>query len=327
MPTCSVIVLNWNGRHHLRSCLESLKRQTYTDFEVVLVDNGSTDGSADYVRREFPWVRLLERERNLHFCVGNNAGIRISQGRYVALLNNDTEAEADWLAALTAAAEATPDAGSFASQMLMFNDRQAIDSAGNEYAAGGAAAKRGHLSKAGSFDEPMRIFGACAGAALYRRAMLEDIGLLDEDFAMIFEDVDLGFRAQLAGYPCLYVPTARVYHKVNATIRRLSYEYVYYGQRNIEFVYFKNMPARLLVRSLPEHFLYNVLALLFFAWHRRLGAYLSAKLDAVLALPRIFRLRRSIQSGRRVSDRAIEQLFARGWFRKRWAEKGPGAPR
>jgi GT2 family glycosyltransferase len=325
MPTCSVIVPNWNGRHHLRSCLESLKRQTYTDFEVILVDNGSTDGSDSYVRQEFPWVRLLAFEKNMKFCAGNNAGIRTSLSRYVALLNNDTEAEADWLAELVAAAESNPEDGSFASQMLMFNDRHAIDSAGNEYAASGAAAKRGHLSKAGAFDKPMRIFGACAGAALYRRAMLEDVGLLDEDFDMIFEDVDLGFRAQLAGYPCLYVPTARVYHKVNATIGRYSYNYVYYGQRNIELVYFKNMPARLLIRSLPEHLLYNILALIFFTWHRRLGAYLSAKIDAILALPRIFRARRRVQSGWRISDQAIEQLFAHGWFRKRWAEKGLGA--
>jgi GT2 family glycosyltransferase len=322
MHTCSVIVLNWNGRPHLRACLESLQRQAYRDFDVILVDNGSTDDSVEYVRREFPWVRLLAFEKNMKFCAGNNAGIRASKSKYVALLNNDTEAETGWLAELVAAAEATPEAGSFASQMMMFNNRLVIDSAGNEYTASGAAAKRGHLSKAGDFDKPIRVFGACAGAALYRRSMLDDIGLLDEEFAMIFEDVDLGFRAQLAGYLCVYVPTARVYHKVNATIGRYSRDYVYYGQRNIELVYFKNMPARLLIRSLPEHFLYNVLALVFFAWHRRLGAYLCAKIGAVFALPRIFFKRRRIQSGRRVSDQTIEQLFAGGWLRKRWAEKG-----
>jgi len=323
MPTCSVIVLNWNGKQHLGACLESLRRQTYRDFEVILVDNGSTDDSVAYVRREFPWVRLLALENNVRFCAGNNAGIRASLSLFVALLNNDTEAETNWLAELMTAAEAIPEAGSFASQILMFDDRQAIDSAGNEYAANGAAAKRGHLSKAGSFDKPMPVFGACAGAALYRRSMLDDVGLLDEDFAMIFEDVDLGFRAQLAGYACVYVPTARVYHKVNATIGRYSRDYVYYGQRNIELVYFKNMPTRLLIRSLPGHFLYDMFALIFFAWHRRLGAYLGAKLDAIVALWRIFPVRRRIQSGRRVSDQTVRQLFTRGWLRKRWLEKGP----
>jgi GT2 family glycosyltransferase len=327
MQTCSVIVLNWNGRRHLCACLESLHRQTYRDFEVILVDNGSTDDSVEYVRREFSWVRLLAFEKNLKFCAGNNAGIRNSLSKYVALLNNDTEVETVWLAELVAAAEATPEAGSFASQMLMYNDRQMIDSAGNEYTASGAAAKRGHLSKAGSFDKPMHIFGACAGAALYRRSMLDDIGLLDEDFAMIFEDVDLGFRAQLAGYRCVYVPTARVYHKVNATIGQYSRDYVYYGQRNIELVYFKNMPARLLIRSLPGHFLYNVLALIFFAWHHRLGTYLRAKISAVLAVRRILLARRRIQGGRRVSNQTIEQLFERGWLRKRWVEKGLSAQR
>jgi GT2 family glycosyltransferase len=306
---------------HLRACLESLRRQTYPDFEVILVDNGSTDESVKFVRKEFPGVRLLALEANMKFCVGNNAGIRISRSRYVALLNNDTEAETDWLAELVTAAETNPEAGSFASQMLMFNDRQTIDSAGNEYAASGAAAKRGHLSKVGSFDQSMYIFGACAGAALYRRAMLEEVGLLDENFAMIFEDVDLGFRAQLAGYPCLYVPTARVYHKVNATIGRYSYDYVYYGQRNIERVYFKNMPTRLFIRFLPGHFLYNILALVFFARHRRLGACLRAKMDAIFALPGIIRERRRIQSNRRVSNRSIEKLFTHGWIKERWAQK------
>ncbi len=203
------------------------------------------------MRHEFPWVQLHALKRNLMFCAGNNAGIRNSLGRYVVLLNNDTEVEIDWLSELVAAAEANPEAGSFASLMLMFDDRQVLDSAGNEYAASGAAAKRGHLSRADGFDKPAKVFGACAGAALYRRAMLDDIGLLDEDIAMVFEDVDLGFRAQLAGYACLYVPTARAYHKVNASIGTYSRDYVYYGQRNIELVYFKNMPARLLLRYLP----------------------------------------------------------------------------
>jgi GT2 family glycosyltransferase len=327
MPTCSVIVLNWNGRHHLRACLESLRRQTYSDFEVILVDNGSTDGSAEYVRHEFPWVRLHALERNLMFCAGNNAGIRNSLGRYVVLLNNDTEVEIDWLFELVAAAEANPEAGSFASRMLIFDDRQVLDSAGNEYAASGAAAKRGHLSRADGFDKPAQVFGACAGAALYRRAMLDDIGLLDEDITMVFEDVDIGFRAQLAGYGCLYVPTARAYHKVNASIGTFSRDYVYYGQRNIEFVFFKNMPARLLLRHLPGHILYNALALAFFASRWSLGAYLNAKIDAVFALPRILRKRRRIQSGRRVSDRTIAQLFAHGWIKQRWVEKRPRALR
>lgn len=323
MPTCSVIVLNWNGRHHLGTCLASLRRQTFTDFEVIVVDNGSTDGSPEYVRSEFPWARVIALERNLKFCAGNNAGIRTSLGEYVVLLNNDTEVEADWLAQLVAAAEAAPDVGSYASQMLMFEDREVLDAAGNEYAGSGAAAKRGHLAKAVEFDQQARIFGACGGAALYRRAMLDDIGLLDEGFAMIFEDVDLSFRAQLAGYPCLYVPTAKVYHKVNASIGSYSHDYVYYGQRNIEFVYFKNMPTRLLIRHLPGHLLYNGLALIFFASRRRLGIFLRAKIDALLALPRIFRQRGGIQRGRRVSVQTIEQLLAHAWLRQRWTEKAP----
>jgi GT2 family glycosyltransferase len=323
MPICNVIIVNWNGRHHLEACLGSLYRQTFRDFDAILVDNGSSDGSQDYVRTEFPWVRLIELEHNLRFCAANNIGVRHSTGKYVALLNNDTETAPDWLAELIAAAEAAPDSGSQASRMLMFSDREVLDSAGNEYAGSGAAAKRGHLSKFNAFLQPAPVFGACAGAALYRRSMLDDIGLFDEAFGMIFEDVDLAFRAQLAGYPCLYVPSAVVYHKVNASIGTLSYDYVYYGQRNIEFVFFKNMPGRLLLRHLPAHVFYNLLAFGFFAFRGRPFAFLKAKLDALLDFRRILQDRRRIQAARRIPEEAVGRLLARYWLARRWAEKGP----
>lgn len=324
MPICSVIIVNWNGRHHIEACLGSLHGQTFGDFEVILVDNGSSDGSLEYVRSKFPWVRLIGLERNFRFCAANNVGVRNSTGKYVALLNNDTEADPRWLAELIAAAESSPECGSFASRMLLFSDREVIDSAGNEYAGSGAAAKRGHLSKSMEFAQPARVFGACAGAALYRRSMLDDIGLLDEAFSMIFEDVDLGFRAQLAGYPCLYVPAAIVYHKVNASIGTYTYDYVYYGQRNIEFVFFKNMPVRLLLRNLPGHLLYNFLAFGFFTLRGRPFAFLKGKLDALFDLRRILAGRRYIQAARRISDEAVGHLLARSWLGKRWADKGPG---
>ena len=319
-PTCSVIVLNWNGRHHLSVCLESIRLQTYTDKEVILVDNGSTDGSQDFVRSEFPWVRLLLLGRNEGFCAGNNAGIRSSRGKYVVLLNNDTELEPDWLAELVAAAEAAPEAGSFASQMRMYDRRDTLDAAGIEYATCGVAAKRGCLAPSRDYGNPVSVFGASAGAALYRRTMLDHIGLLDENFFLIFEDVDLSFRAQLAGYPCRYIPGARMYHKVNATIGRYSAQYVFYGHRNLEFVYLKNMPAKLLARTLPAHLFYDFAALLFFASRRRLGSFLRAKLAVLRALPLIWRQRRVIQASRRVPDQTIELLLTSTWLRQRWAK-------
>jgi GT2 family glycosyltransferase len=322
-PACSVIVLNWNGRQHLQACLESLRLQSYRDSEVILVDNGSADGSAAFVRDRFSWVRLIELPRNVGFCGGNNAGIKAATGKYIALLNNDTEADPHWLAELVAAAEAAPDAGSCASQMLLYDRRDLLDSAGNECAANGVAAKRGHLQRASDHVTPRDVFGACAGAALYTRALFEKVGMLDEKFFMIFEDADLGFRAQLAGYRCIYVPTARVYHKVNSSIGTYSRNYVYFGHRNLEIVYLKNMPARLLIRSLPAHLLYDLMAFVFFSLRGRGGAFLKAKLDVIRWLPETLKARRSIQSRRRIPDQQLWRMLERSWLRQRWAEKAP----
>jgi GT2 family glycosyltransferase len=154
--------------------------------------------------------------------------------------------------------------------------------------------------------------------------MLEDIGLLDEDFFLVFEDADLSFRARNAGYGCLYVATARVYHKTNASIGTYRPTYVYYGQRNLEFVYLKNMPLVLLLKYLPVHLFYDLLAMAFFASQGRLWPFLRAKAAALWGLPAVLRKRRVVQSRRVVSPAALEGLFARRWLSQRWAEKGPG---
>ena len=322
MPACSVIVVNWNGRHHLDACLGALRRQTFTDFEAILVDNGSVDGSVDHVRRHHPWVELVVLPENRGFCGGNNEGIRRARGRYLALLNNDTEADPAWLGELVTALE-RQQVGFCASQIRLFDARDLLDSAGDVFAINGVASKRGHLRDASGYAEPGEVFGACAAAALYRRSMLEDIGLLDEDFFLVFEDADLSFRARNAGYRCAYVPTARVYHRTNASIGTYTHAYVYYGQRNLELAFLKNMPLPLLVKYLPVHVAYDLLALVFFAAHGRLWSFLQAKGAALRCLPATLRKRRAIQARRVVSSRQLDDLLERSWLRQRWAEKGP----
>jgi GT2 family glycosyltransferase len=326
VPACSVIVVNWNGRHHLDACLTALRRQSFTDFEVLLVDNGSSDGSVEFARSSHPWVELVTLPENRGFCGGNNEGIRRARGRYIALLNNDTEADPDWLGELVAALE-HHQVGFCASRVLFFDERDVLDSAGDYFAVNGVAGKRGHLQKAALYSESVEVFGACAAAALYRRSMLDDIGLLDEDFFLIFEDADLSFRARSAGYRCLYVATARVYHKTNASIGTYSHTYVYYGQRNLEVVYLKNMPLPLLLKYLPVHLFYDLLALAFFASRARLWSFLRAKAAVLRALPAILRKRRLVQARRVVSSAELERLFTRSWLSERWAEKGPGRAR
>lgn len=322
-PACSVVVVNWNGRHHLDACLGALRRQTFRDFEVLLVDNGSSDGSLELVRASYPWVELVALPDNRGFSGGNNEGIRRARGRYVALLNNDTEVEPDWLAELVGAIEARADVGLCASQVLFFDRRDTLDSAGDYFGTNGVAGKRGHLEPAARYPEPQEVFGACAAAALYRRSLLDQIGLLDEDFFLIFEDADLSFRARLAGHRCLYVPSARVYHKTNASIGTYSHTYVYYGQRNVEYVYLQNMPLPLLLKYLPAHLFYGLLAAAFFASRGRLWSFLRAKAAVLASLPAVLRKRRLVQSRRVVTIAELDRLFSRGWLARRWAEKGP----
>jgi GT2 family glycosyltransferase len=318
MPLCSVILVNWNGRAHLPACLAALARQSFRNFEVVLVDNGSTDGSIEYLRERHPEVLLVCLGRNTGFAAGCNAGISKARGEYLIFLNNDTEAETTWLEELVSAARDHPAAGFFASKILFFDDHSRIDSAGDELGTNGVAQKRGHRRADAGFEKSEPVFGACAAAALYRRNVLAEIGGFDEDFFLIFEDADLSFRAQLAGYSCVFVPSARVYHKSNASIGTLSETYVYYGHRNLEFVFFQNMPASLLLRFLPTHLLYDALALLHFAARGRAGAFLRAKASAFREIPAILRKRRRVQRSRRRTPREVRALVSPGWLKDRW---------
>jgi GT2 family glycosyltransferase len=214
MARVTVVVPNWNGAGHLTTCLASLRAQTFPDFHVVVVDNGSTDDSVPLVQTAYPWVHVIELSENLGFAAAANHGIRRTASEYVALLNNDTRAHEEWLECIVAALDQTPQADFAASKMLLMEPPHRIDSAGHIYSlwrCAGVDIGRSEPNK--NRADRAWVFGACAGAALYRRSLFDDIGLFDEDFFLIYEDVDLNMRAQLAGHQCLYVPDALVYHK------------------------------------------------------------------------------------------------------------------
>ncbi len=248
----SVIIPNYNGSHYLRTCLESLRRQTYRDLEVVVVDDGSQDGSVRLIEEEFPEVKVVGLGKNRGFCAAVNVGICESKGELVALLNNDVEADPGWLEALISAAEQYPWAGFFACKMLQFAQRDALDGAGDAYLRFGGARRIGHgeLDR-GQYDEPREVLGACAGAALYRRTLFDSIGLFDEDFVAFHEDIDLSLRAQWAGLGCRYVPTARVYHVGGGTAAPDSPLAVRLAVQNRWNLAVKNLPTGLVVRWLP----------------------------------------------------------------------------
>lgn len=243
-PLISVIIPNWNGAALLPSCLDALREQTLRDFEVILVDNASRDESCALVRERYPEVRLLEMPRNLGLTGGCNAGIGVACGELIALLNNDAEADPRWLEALAGALARHPEAGSAATKMLLHDRRDVINSAGDFFGRDGIPGNRGVWQPDdGRYDQEMWVFGACGGAVAYRRAMLDEIGLFDEDFFMYCEDVDLAWRAQLAGWRCIYAPQARVYHRLSATGGGALSSY--YTGRNTLYVIAKDMPASL----------------------------------------------------------------------------------
>jgi GT2 family glycosyltransferase len=319
---CTVVVLNWNGLEHLRLCLGSLERQTFSGFRVLLVDNGSTDGSLQWARREFPDVGLLDLERNLGFAAANNRAIAVCDTPWIALLNNDTEADPGWLEALMDAAASHPDASFFASQVRLFDRRDLLDSAGDGMPVAGAAFKIGHLQSAAAYRESRYVFGASAAAALYRTALLRELGGFDEDFFYIYEDADLSFRAQLAGHRCLYVPEAVVYHKVNTSLLRSPAEAVFCGQRNADWLVWKNMPSTLLWKYFPLRVLYFLLSLAYFLIRvRRIGTFLRAKRAAWSGRRKIMNKRAEIQRQRKVSDRYVGSILEHRWLRTRLAGK------
>ena len=244
-PTASIIIPHMNGKDLLRDCLNALRRQTFSDFEVLIVDNGSTDGSQEFARTHYPEARVIELGRNYGFTGACNRGREASQGEFVILLNNDTEADPNWLAEVVAAFRRHPQAGIVASKMLLFDERDRFHTAGDFYRLDGVPGNRGvWQTDTGQYNKEERVFSACGGAAAYRRAMLEEIGFLDDDFFFSCEDVDMGWRANLAGWQTIYAPTAVVYHKLKATGGSVVGSY--YDGRNFLYLIWKDYPGDLL---------------------------------------------------------------------------------
>lgn len=305
----SVVITNYNGRRYLPDCLSSLADQTYRDFETILVDNGSTDGSVEFVEENYPGVRIVRNRENQGFAGGTNAGIRAARGEYVLTLNNDTRAEPGFIEHLWNAMDIDPAVGMCAAKML-FPDGS-INSTGICISRSGAAWDRGmYEPDRGQYDRPDEVFGPCAGAALYRRKMLDEIGLFDEEFFCYMEDVDLAFRARLAGWACRYVPEARIYHHHGGTAGVGTEFAVYYGNRNVVWYVVKNFPSRLLITSIPWILGRNLAVIPYYAVKGRGRAIVRSKVDAVRGISRMFGKRSTIRQN--VPDSDIKR-FIRTW--------------
>lgn len=286
MSSVSIIIANWNGRHWLEQCLPTLQAQTYQDFEIIVVDNGSDDGSVAWLEEKWPEVRVLALEQNLGFAQANNLGIQASASQFVVTLNNDTLVDAKWLAELVAAVSA-PDIGMVASQIVMWRQPDILDSAGIEVDRAGIAWNRGWRQPAHSAASPRDVFGPTAAAALYRRAMLDEIGLFDEDFFAYYEDVDLAWRAQRAGWRCRYAPTARVLHWHSATGQKSPWQKTFLLGRNKIWTILKNYEWPSLLWALPIIALYDLPAVIYHIITTGNLAALHGRLSALRAMRRM----------------------------------------
>lgn len=248
MVVASIIILNWNGLAYLPGCLESLKNQTYQDFECIIVDNGSTDGSVEYLRNEHDWTRLICLEENVGFAAGNNTGFAESCGEYIVTLNNDTVLDRDWLKEMVTVADKNVKVGMIASRICSFYDRDVIDSLGVKICLDGMSrgAYRGRrYSEIQPVPEKILLPSACA--ALYKRSMIDQTGFFDSSYFAYCEDTDLGLRGRLAGWDACLASEAIVYHKYSATAGSFSPFKLYLVERNHFWTVFKNFPPILIV--------------------------------------------------------------------------------
>lgn len=307
----AVVIPNWNGAKFLADCLESLTQQS-TKAPVIVVDNGSTDGSVKLVRDRFPDTVLVELPKNRGFAGGVNVGINeaIVRGMdYVALLNNDARADKNWLHNLLKAADKHPEAGIITGKLLK-NDEKHLDSAGSSMTTRGMPFPRGRNElDEGQFDTGEHVFAGTGGASLYRTTLFQHIGLFDEDFFAYFEDDDISFRAQLAGYRVWYEPTARAYHRVSATASKLGSFTRYHSTKNFIYLYAKNMPGWLFWKYKPAMLLWLARMMFGSIVHGGFFAYWKGFFVAFLWIPFTLFKRFTVQRDKTVENQYIESIL------------------
>ncbi len=306
----AIIVPNWNGKQLLAECLESLQKQSI-DSQIIVVDNGSTDGSVELLSDKFPSVEVVRLSKNHGFAGGVNAGLRkvLNEVEYVALFNNDAVAEKHWLELLVTAMQTRPQAG-IVTGKLMRNDRKHIDSTGEYVRTNGMPFPRGRdETDHGQYDQAEYVFAASGGASLYRTSMLKKIGLFDEGFFAYFEDVDISFRAQLAGWKVWYEPAAIAYHQIGQTSGRLKSFTRYHSIKNFMLLYLKNMPGKLFWKYWARHFLQLVRMKLGSLRHGQFGAFIKGYFVALWLTPKALAERHKIQSRRKVSIEYIDTML------------------
>ncbi len=327
VPLISVIIPNWNGKHFLAECMDSLKEQTFRDFETILVDNGSTDGSAEFVEERYgKFVRIIRNKKNLGFTGGNNVGIRAARGEYIVLLNNDTWAPPTWLNELVKATPLGPPIGMWGSKVCSYYQRDRIEGIGELIYWDGLCRAQGQFEQdVGQYEVMQEILFPPGCGAMYRKSVLDEIGLFDEDFFAYGDDTEIGIRARLAGWKCVYVPKAVLYHKNSGTGGQYSPFKAFFVERNRFWITIKYFPLPLLFLS----FFFTIYRFTLQAYgalaHRGAAgkfteAYSPLKLVGILFkaygsgfryLPRMWKKRKRLRGLKKVS---YGEIFS--WFKR-----------
>jgi GT2 family glycosyltransferase len=316
----AVVVVNWNAGDYLKKCLQSLKTQTLKPTRVIVVDNASTDDSITGLGEEFECFEIIKLEQNTGFAFANNLAVKNADNcDWIAFLNPDAFASSDWLEKLSNAAGDFPECASFGSHMLRYGSDR-VDGTGDVYHVCGSAWRSDHGVLSLKVEKKMQeIFSPCAAASFIRREVFSAAGGFDENFFSYFEDVDLGFRLQLKGYACRYVPNAVVEHVGSATTSRYSDFAVYHGQRNLVWSYIRNMPR--FWYYLPQHIVFNLAALIWFAFKGKAAPVFRAKWHALKELPRVWSLRKKTQGERAVDTSVVINKMSRNFWRPYSQEK------
>lgn len=323
-PLVSVIIVTWNSKRYLPTCLDALLEQSNKDFEIVIMDNGSIDeGYLDLEEKYSDLKPVIKKlNENLGFAVANNIGARLARGKWIVLLNADAYPEPDWLGNLLKAAEQNPNFNFFTSRQLQYNEPHLLDGTGDEYHVSGLAWRRHYNGLAAQYGHQQEeVFSACACAAMYKREDFLKVGGFDKDYFSYFEDVDLSFRLRLVGGRCLYVPQAVVYHVGSASTGKGGDFSFFYGHRNLVWTFFKDMPGWLFWLYLPFHLMMNVYLSLAFLIRDKRSVVLRSKLDAFRRLPKVFQKRRQVQRTRTVKVGEIYRIMTRDLLAPRYASR------
>lgn len=308
MARVSIIIPNYNGMRFLPVCLDSIRRQSFQDFTVTIIDNASTDRSVPYLRQAYPEFKVIRLTQNYGFAAAVNLGLAQADSDYICLLNNDLELDSAFLQQLTAVLDAMPEVSFCAAKMINYFQRNILDGAGDQVFRAGAGYRRGYAEPQQFYNQPDIVFGACAGAAMYRQNFFRTIGDFDADFFAYLEDVDLNWRAFLYDLQCRYVPSALAYHIGSGTTGSIFNDFtITHTTKNLLNVVVKNYPIPIIIKSLHVLLIYHAAWFLLVVAKGYLAAYASGIIRGIMDFPRMIQKRRSLLSGLTISIQPLYQ--------------------